>query len=80
MLIQQAREEWIVSLSYRLRFSNFACKITIFFWHMQMLGKQMHYSDYRLLKLRIIYLLYNIGVLNTQRFGAFVLEIGDFSG
>ena len=47
---------------------------------MQMLGKQMHYSDYQLLKLRIIYLLYNIGVLNTQRFGAFVLEIGDFSG
>ncbi len=34
----------------------------------------MHYSDYRLLKLRIIYLLYNIVVLNTQRFGAFVLE------
>ena len=40
----------------------------------------MHYSDYRLLKLRIIYLLYNIGVLNTQRFGAFVLKNGDFSG
>ena len=39
-----------------------------------MSGKQMHYSDYRLLKLRIIYLLYNIGVLKTQRFGAFVLE------
>ncbi len=40
----------------------------------------MHYSDYRLLKLRIIYLIYNIVVLNTQRFGAFVLEIGNFSG
>ncbi len=39
-----------------------------------MSGKQMHYSDYRLLKLRIIYLLYNIVVLKTQRFGAFVLE------
>ena len=47
---------------------------------MQMLGKQMHYSDYRLLKLRIIYLLYNIGVLNTPRFGAFVLKNGDFCG